>query len=170
MNTKCHKCGAAATAGPDPAHRTRQVCLTCAAVESITIPPNPERRAPAPPELVNGPAWNIAKAMSPDGQLWSHQAAALEHLTAGQNVVVATPTASGKSLIFQLWSIHRLQPDPGGHRRRLLPHQGAGQRPGKTVEGSLPTERPCPQRRWPASTETCPCRNAADCSAPPRSS
>jgi DEAD/DEAH box helicase domain-containing protein len=36
------------------------------------------------------------------GQPWSHQAAAAEHAWAGQSVVVATGTASGKSLCYQL--------------------------------------------------------------------
>ena len=112
MNPKCHRCGAPATAGPDPALRIRQICLTCAAVETITLPPTPERKAPAPPELRQGPAWTIAEAMAPDGELWNHQATALNLLAAGDNVVIATPTASGKSLVFQLWTIHRLRTDP----------------------------------------------------------
>ena len=34
--------------------------------------------------------------------LWSHQAAAVDALRAGRNVAVATGTASGKSLCYQI--------------------------------------------------------------------
>ena len=35
-------------------------------------------------------------------QLYSHQAEAFEHAAAGRNVVVVTPTASGKTLCYNL--------------------------------------------------------------------
>ena len=35
-------------------------------------------------------------------QLYTHQAEALEHALAGRNVVVVTPTASGKTLCYNL--------------------------------------------------------------------
>lgn len=38
----------------------------------------------------------------PGEALWSHQAAALEHIEHGRSVVIATPTSSGKSLCYQL--------------------------------------------------------------------
>lgn len=43
---------------------------------------------------------------------WTHQAAALEAFHTGQNVVVATGTASGKSLIFQSAAFHQLLLNP----------------------------------------------------------
>ena len=46
--------------------------------------------------------------MISDSKVWNHQSVALKHLCEGRNVVVSTGTASGKSLIFQLYALHRL--------------------------------------------------------------
>lgn len=81
--------------------------------ESITLEERAERRVAAPAEISAGPASNALNSISADGSLWGHQSLALEHLCAGDNVVIATGTASGKSLIFQLYSLHRLLSDPG---------------------------------------------------------
>nr|WP_205863807.1 DEAD/DEAH box helicase [Planosporangium mesophilum] len=43
---------------------------------------------------------------------WQHQARAADLLYAGSNVVIATGTASGKSLAYQLPTLARLQSDP----------------------------------------------------------
>jgi len=43
----------------------------------------------------------ITKLLPADG-LWSHQAEAIDHARSGQSVAIATGTASGKSLCFQL--------------------------------------------------------------------
>ncbi len=105
---QCHGCGTPAAAGPDPLRPGRSKCLGCAAVSTLKIPGNPERMSPAPEEMVTGPAWPIAGNIVQDGALWRHQAQALEELDRGNNVVTATGTASGKSLIFQIWTLHLL--------------------------------------------------------------
>src|SRR5579863_3209343 len=46
-------------------------------------------------------------------KLYSHQAAALEHAAAGRNVVVVTPTASGKTLCYNLPVLNRLIAESG---------------------------------------------------------
>src|SRR6204780_3886079 len=54
-------------------------------------------------------------------QLYSHQAAALEHTEAGRNVVVVTPTASGKTLCYNLPVLNRLIAEPGARAMYLFP-------------------------------------------------
>src|SRR5579863_6225996 len=44
-------------------------------------------------------------------QLYSHQAEAFEHAAGGRNVVVVTPTASGKTLCYNLPVLQRLIAD-----------------------------------------------------------
>ena len=87
--------------------------LNWSVCESIQIPERSEVRQPAPTALVEGPASGALGSVNDDGALWKHQAMALEHLLGGSNVVVATGTASGKSLIFQLYALHRLHAEPG---------------------------------------------------------
>ena len=106
MTNKCFQCGRPATAGPQPEGSR---CVQCAAMTRISIPDNLERLANVPSAIASGPAWPIAKGAAQGDALWLHQANALNELEAGNNIVVATSTASGKSLIFQLWTLHRLE-------------------------------------------------------------
>lgn len=54
-------------------------------------------------------------------RLYSHQAHALDHIRAGENVVVATPTSSGKSLIYNLAVAEALLDDPTRRALYLFP-------------------------------------------------
>lgn len=53
--------------------------------------------------------------------LYRHQREALDHARAGRHLVVATPTASGKSLCFSLPLAERLAREPGARALALLP-------------------------------------------------
>src|SRR5260221_644279 len=53
--------------------------------------------------------------------LWTHQAEALAHARAGRNVAVATGTASGKSLVYQLALAERLAATRGATALLLFP-------------------------------------------------
>lgn len=79
---------------------------------AITLPPRPERLLPAPEWILRGSAGPAVTARRPDGQLWAHQVEALDALESGNHTVVATSTASGKSLIFQARAIDALGRDP----------------------------------------------------------
>src|SRR5690349_1297355 len=61
------------------------------------LPARPARTAPLASPLPDA----VAHAV-PEGGLWTHQAAAIDLARAGRHVAVATGTASGKSLCYQL--------------------------------------------------------------------
>lgn len=59
--------------------------------------------------------------------LYSHQALALNHIRAGKSVVVATPTASGKSLIYTLPMLERFLTDRESSSLYLSPLKALAQ-------------------------------------------
>lgn len=65
-----------------------------------TDPPRPARTAPFPDDLP--PQLRDALLRSGIDSLYSHQAEAWNHVRAGRNVVLATGTASGKTLAYNL--------------------------------------------------------------------
>src|SRR5580704_4318085 len=77
--------------------------------EALTTASRAERRAEIPRAYAHGPLsdW-FRNGFGADGCLWTHQSRALELLASGDNVVIATGTASGKSLVFQLDVAHEL--------------------------------------------------------------
>lgn len=66
---------------------------------------------------------NLRKVLTSRGiaRLYSHQAEAWNAVTAGGNVVVVTPTASGKTLCYNLPIVHALTEDPGARALYLFP-------------------------------------------------
>ena len=101
----CHR-------GPNPMFPERGSCVLCAAAARVSIPANLERLASAPAAIAGGPAWPIAGTAAQGQALWLHQANALHELEQGRNIAIATSTASGKTLVFQLWILHQLSQDP----------------------------------------------------------
>ncbi|WP_116708816.1 DEAD/DEAH box helicase [Actinomycetospora cinnamomea] len=90
-------------------------------------------------------------------QPWSHQVAAAERAWAGEHVVVATGTASGKSLAYQLPVLTRLHTDPRATALYLSPTKALGADQLRTVldldvEGvraaSYDGDTPIPERDW----------------------
>ena len=86
-------------------------------VEQFEIPGRSSRHAPIPRFLFNSRLGlhlhRTSKEAKWDGPLWVHQAKALEALGNGNNVVLSTGTASGKSLVFRALAFHKslLEPD-----------------------------------------------------------
>jgi DEAD/DEAH box helicase domain-containing protein len=71
----------------------------------------------------------LARALSGSGvpQLWSHQAEGIAAVRRGENVLVTTPTASGKSLIFQVPALEEAIRGGPGHGLFLFPLKALGQ-------------------------------------------
>ena len=65
----------------------------------------------------------LARALLNQGitQLYAHQVATVEALRDGKNVVLASPTASGKSLAFALPTLERVMSTPGTRALYLYP-------------------------------------------------
>ncbi len=61
------------------------------------------------------------------GALYRHQAAALDALRSGHDVCVVTPTASGKSLCYELPVLQALVEDPSARALWLFPTKALGQ-------------------------------------------
>ena len=59
-------------------------------------------------------------------QLWAHQAEAIDHARAGRSVVVATGTASGKSVAYQLPILTALKADSRSRVLYLSPTKALG--------------------------------------------
>ncbi len=68
----------------------------------------------------------LLEKLSVEG-LYRHQAEALDHLRARRHVVAATPTASGKSLIYNLSALERIMADPGAKALYLFPLKALAQ-------------------------------------------
>jgi DEAD/DEAH box helicase domain-containing protein len=82
-------------------------------VERIELPPRAARFSSPPSPYDTGAMASWLKTMTGHGKLYQHQAMALSLLEAGANVVLATATASGKSLPFQAFTMRLLLAQSG---------------------------------------------------------
>jgi len=78
------------------------------------------------------PAWldqRIVTGLAKRGieRLYTHQAEAIESIHAGEDVVVVTPTASGKTLCYSLPTLHAIAQDPAARALFLFPTKALGQ-------------------------------------------
>src|SRR5438128_10980371 len=89
------------------------------------IPARPARFAEFP-EWLDG---RIAAALRRRGigELYSHQAAALESTHAGRHTVVVTPTASGKTLCYNLPVLDAIAKDPSSRALYIFPTKALSQ-------------------------------------------
>jgi len=76
---------------------------------------------PWPPDMVH------ALAALGVGELYDHQAAAISRVRQGKNVIIATPTASGKSLIYNLPVFETIRGRPAAKALYLFPLKALAQ-------------------------------------------
>ena len=93
-----------------------------------TLPARGARTAPLPDRLDRRLVAAL-RARGIDG-LYSHQAEAVDAALGGQSLAVVTPTASGKTLCYNLPILHTLLNDLEARAVYLFPNQGTG--PGST--------------------------------------
>ncbi|MEZ4660759.1 MAG: DEAD/DEAH box helicase [Caldilineaceae bacterium] len=81
--------------------------------------------APMPPAL--HPALQNVLQQRGIQQLYSHQAQAVDLALNGHNLVIVTPTASGKTLCYNLPVLHSLLNDPAARALYLFPTKALAQ-------------------------------------------
>ena len=83
------------------------------------LAPREAALAPLPDDLAPG----VSAALAGRGiaALYAHQRVAYEHACAGRHVVVSTPTASGKSLCYNLPVAQSLATEPSARTLQLFP-------------------------------------------------
>ena len=99
--------------------------LSDSLVHRQTLPPAPARHADGHSHL--GPG--VARVLAAAGveRLWSHQEEGIGHLRAGRDVVVATPTASGKTLVYNAAVLADLLERPSGFAIYVFPLKALAQ-------------------------------------------
>ncbi len=90
-----------------------------------TLPARPARTAPLPDQL--HPLLRSALERRGITQLFTHQQQALEHTLRDQSIAVVTPTASGKTLCYNLPVFHTLLSSPGARALYLFPTKALAQ-------------------------------------------
>ena len=90
-----------------------------------TLPAQDAVYAPIPASLSAGVRAGLARRQIP--ALYSHQDEALHHAGAGRNVVVVTPTASGKTLAYNLPVFEALLSNPAARALYLFPTKALAQ-------------------------------------------
>ncbi|HEX2224080.1 MAG TPA: DEAD/DEAH box helicase, partial [Thermoanaerobaculia bacterium] len=94
-------------------------------VHTAYLPPSPPRYGELDPPLPEP----IARALGRGGvpRLWSHQAEGIAAARRGENVLITTPTASGKSLVFQVPVLEEALQGGPGKALFLFPLKALGQ-------------------------------------------
>ena len=90
-----------------------------------TLPAQPARTVSFPADI--DPRLEDALRRRSIEELYTHQAQAYEHARAGHNTVVVTPTASGKTLCYNLPVLQQCLEDPQARALYLFPTKALAQ-------------------------------------------
>jgi DEAD/DEAH box helicase domain-containing protein len=93
---------------------------------TLQLPGRPGRHAPVADLGLAPPVTAYLEAKHPAG-LWEHQSAAIASSLRGEDVCVATPTASGKTTVFHAAALQRLATDPSARVLAIYPMKALGQ-------------------------------------------
>lgn len=102
-----------------------------------TLEPKPAHHVPAPEWL--HPALRTALAELGIDQLYTHQSLALQAAARGEHIVVATGTASGKSLCYHLPVLQVLLEDPSATALYLFPTKALAHDQRESLHGLVET-------------------------------
>ena len=104
---------------PDYLDQLKRTLMGDTIAHEQTIPPQPEHLA----ERIDHLGPDVARVVQAAGvdRLYCHQEEALTHIGAGRNVVISTPTASGKTLIYNAAVLSSLLRDPSGYALYVFP-------------------------------------------------
>jgi DEAD/DEAH box helicase domain-containing protein len=121
-----------------------------------TIPPADSRTAPLPDELQHG-----LRDVFPFDALYAHQRAAWDSAARGEHLILATGTASGKSLAFNLPVLDAIAREPKTRALYLYPTKALAQDQARALaelkppsvraaiyDGDTPPERRWQIRKW----------------------
>jgi DEAD/DEAH box helicase domain-containing protein len=91
----------------------------------VVLPPTPGCYGALPPDM----GTSLVQLLRSDGieRLYSHQLESWEHVRAGRNVCLVTPTASGKSLCYHLPVLQRILDEPESRALYLFPTKALSQ-------------------------------------------
>ena len=95
-------------------------------VTAVRVLPARSARYAAFPDSISESLRDVLRARGIE-QLYTHQAAAIEHALAGRNVVITTPTASGKTLCYNAPVLSTVLNDPSARALYLFPTKALAQ-------------------------------------------
>jgi DEAD/DEAH box helicase domain-containing protein len=103
-------------------HKRKRLCDL---VQVRSFPAAPGKYA----DLAEGLSPALSEALRRQGisRLYSHQAEAIDRIRRDENVLVVTPTASGKSLIYILPTFETVSREPGARALYLFPYKALEQ-------------------------------------------
>ena len=95
-------------------------------VTAVRVLPARTAEYAAFPDGISEPLRDVLRARGIE-QLYTHQAVAIEHALAGRNVVITTPTASGKTLCYNAPVLSAVLNDPSARALYLFPTKALAQ-------------------------------------------